>query len=276
MSDAIPPRLSVSSADTWHECRAKWKAKYLDRIEDPPGPEALAGTLTHLLLEHLLSVPVGLRDRHTTAALAAELWPDDLPDVLRERALLLSFAALELPELTTLGPATPSTAERRLETELGGVPFVGIVDRTDELPSGAARVVDYKTGKRPDRDDWLEPKRRQVLLYAAAVEAVDRRPVTEASIVWIPIAHTDDVEVSRSAVTEAVDWLGETWVQIGRAAELGVYEPDPGPLCSWCPAVAGCEPGLEAVRRRARNPSKSLGQHGIDALAAEADAEPPF
>jgi hypothetical protein len=109
-----------------------------------------------------------------------------------------------------------------------------------------------------------------VLLYAAAVEAADRRPVSQASIVWIPIAHTDDVPVTRSALTEAVDWLAGVWQQIGSAAETGQYAAHAGPLCSWCPAVAGCPDGMDAVRQRAKRRGKSLGQHGVAALAAEA------
>lgn len=263
-----PRRLSFSAADTWDGCPKKWHAKYVDHIDDPSGPEALAGTLTHTLLEHIIALPAEKRDAKAIGRLAHEHWPEDTPDSARSKAIMLTFAALRLPELSAGTVATTAVAERRIETELGGVPFVAVIDRTDTLPSGAAAILDYKTGKR--NGAFLDSKRTQVMLYAASVEAADRRPVAEASIVWIPLAITDRWPVARSDLTEAVDWLGNIAGEIAHAEETGVYKPKPGHLCSWCPVVATCPEGMDAVRRRARNPSKSLGDHGIAALAAEA------
>lgn len=262
-----PATISVSAADTYDKCPRQWHAKYVLRLEDPSGPEAIAGTLTHTVLEHLAAEPPERRNLRTAASIADLYWPE-VDAALRAKAMAFVSLALKLP--TSRQPGTV-VAERRVETELAGIPFVGIIDLTETTASGAAIVTDWKTGKRPDRADWLEPKLRQVTLYAAAVEAHDKRPVAEGRIVWIPIGHIDVVPITRSAITEAVDWLGNIWTSIEQDLAEDRFDPSPGPLCSWCPACGDCPEGMVAIRARAKRPGKSLGDHGIAALAAEAE-----
>ena len=39
-----PPRLSPSGAGTFEQCPRRWRHRYVDRLPDPPGEAALAGS----------------------------------------------------------------------------------------------------------------------------------------------------------------------------------------------------------------------------------------
>ena len=43
-ADAGVRHLSPSSAGAYEQCPRRWKFRYLDRLPDPPGQAALAGT----------------------------------------------------------------------------------------------------------------------------------------------------------------------------------------------------------------------------------------
>ena len=73
--------------------------------------------------------------------------------------------------------------EQRLEVELCGVPFVGIVDRVDHGPDGLV-ITDYKSGQ-PPRPAQVEEKLDQVLLYAGAVAAATGEQPTRARLLYL-------------------------------------------------------------------------------------------
>lgn len=258
-----PAYLSPSAADTYESCPQKWYAKYVMKVPDPAGPEAEVGTLAHAVLEGLAAFPPGERTAAAALALADEQWAG----VDRgQRRLAWGHVVRALRNLeVTHGDVV--SAEEVLEVSIGGVPFKGIIDRADELPSGAVRILDYKTGKRPGRSDWLEDKRRTLMLYAAGFEVAHERPVQEAALVWTATGVVDDFDVDDFVVAGAVKWFAGVWNDLNESLDSGDFPPRPGNLCSWCPGAGNCSAGQEAILARARE-GKSIGPFGEPIVAA--------
>ncbi len=161
---------------------------------------------------------------------------------------------------------------RRLIVSVERVPTVPTacvqVDSPDSLfLCGEQMVPTHNTGKRPGRADWMAGKRRTLMLYSAAYEVVEGRPVHEAALVWTASGKVDDYEVDDIEIAGAVRWFRQTWETLLEALDRGRFEADPGPLCSWCPGAGSCPAGQEAILERARA-GKSIGPFGEPIVAA--------
>ncbi len=249
--------LSPSSASTFRQCPRRWKHRYLDRLPDPKGIPALVGTFVHRVLEELMTKSPSQRTLEEARGLARQLWPEVADDE--------DFVALLLDEASQRGvrwqawrlienyfemedPTSVDVAEReqRLEVALAGVPFVGVVDRTERTPNGM-RVTDYKTGRAPT-PRYLDDKLDQVWLYAAALEASDQ-PVDEVRLMYLTGTNVDRAR-DEEAISSAVDRHATTWSEIGVAIDGDEFPTRTGPLCGWCPYTASCPEGrVEAERR---------------------------
>lgn len=272
-----PQRLSVSQANTYAKCARRWWWQYIAGIKDPPGPDAIRGTLVHKVLEHLCLLPPGQRTIDAAARIALEHWntTDDgpVPAWVRRVAWRNVVRALRLPEVTE--PAAAGV-EVGFDVTLNGVPFRGFIDRVTNGPDGI-EIDDYKDGNVPRYDDGRAEKKRQIVLYAAAYELGPQplnpdglvRPVA-GSLIYTAAGVVDRYPITGQAVSSAVRWLRRQWDGIQTARVSGEFPTNPGPLCSWCPAVGRCPDGLRATATRAANPDKSLGEHGRLALTVEA------
>jgi len=252
-----PRRLSPSGAATFRQCARRWRFRYLDGRDDPPTAPALIGSFVHRVLEELLAQSPSHRTEDKARVLARSVWPDTASDD--------AFVALDLDErrqrafrwrawqaiqgyFAVEDPASVDVVEReqRLECEVGGVPFVGVVDRTERAADGLV-VTDYKTGRRPSAR-FCEERLDQVLLYAAALGCTGERP-RRARLLYLG-AGSLDVEAEPERVAGAVGTFARTWDDIGRARRDEDFAPRPGPLCGWCPFVSECPEGRLEIERR--------------------------
>lgn len=194
----------------------------MERLPDPPGVPALVGTLAHRVLELLCQEPPRRRDRRRARALAGVCWPEMAghPDFAR-----LDLSAREVRAFKwrvwravegLWGLEDPASVavvatEQRVEVALGGVPFVGVVDRVDESADGTV-ATDYKSGQPPplDRPGRMAEKLHQVLLYAAALEAVSGCRPVRARLLYLG-ATVVEVAASEGATGAAVEALAATW-----------------------------------------------------------------
>ncbi|HZC27461.1 MAG TPA: PD-(D/E)XK nuclease family protein, partial [Actinopolymorphaceae bacterium] len=160
--------LSPSRASDFVSCPLRYRFRVIDRIPEPPSPAAVRGTVVHAVLERLFDLPAASRTVEQAVTLLEPQWkalveaepelaglfgdddgafvPERLENFLAEaRGLLDGYFRLEDP--TRLEPA-----EREMYVECvldSGLMLRGYIDRLDEAPDGALRVVDYKTGKAP-------------------------------------------------------------------------------------------------------------------------------
>jgi putative RecB family exonuclease len=260
---AMPRHLSPSSAALFEQCPRRWRLRYVEKLTEPAGEEALVGTFAHRVLELLLAEPPARRTQEQAKVIAREVWPDTEADPDYQALALdeegarrfrwkgwLAIAGLWQHE----DPATVRVAatERHVQAELDGVPFLGVVDRIDHCDDGLV-VTDYKTGRAPSRR-FQDDKLSQVLLYAAAVEAADGQAPSRARLVYLGGDRRPGRVIETMATPDAragaVAALRATWDRLGQAATSGAFEPSPGPLCGWCPFAERCEEGLVEIRRR--------------------------
>ena len=268
----LPRYLSPSSAGTFNQCARRWKLRYHDKLPDPPGEAALAGTFAHRVLELLFQLDAHERTKDTAKQLARQVWPDternaDFVALGLDEAGARAFRwkgwqAIEgLWALEDPTDVTVAATEHDVVTALGAVPFRGIVDRLD-LDDDGLTVTDYKSGKAPSAR-FSDDRLHQVLLYAAAVEMTEGERPVRARLLYlgqkaIEVAVTDD------AVAPVLESLTDTWSRLGTSCSTQTFDPSPGPLCGWCPYVAHCAEGRAEVQRR----------HDLGVLSPNAPATP--
>jgi putative RecB family exonuclease len=268
-----PRRLSPSGAGTFEQCPRRWRMRYVERLPDPPGEAALAGSFAHRVLELLMQ-----RDPHErTVAIAKAIARAEWPSVEADhdfRALGFDEAgskhfrwkawqaieglwALEDPKAVDV-----RATEHDVEADLGGVPFRGIVDRLDDEGDGLV-VTDYKSGKAPSAR-FRRGRLDQVLLYAAAVEQATGEMPVHARLLYLgqrPVG----IKVTREEIDSVVDKLAGTWAAINTACDTDKFEPRTGPLCGWCPYVDRCPEGTkEVAKRQAKKDADAAAMRGGD------------
>lgn len=258
-----PTYLSPSSAGTYRSCARRWKFRYIDRLPDPAGEAALAGTLAHRVLEVLLQEDPGDRTIDRAKAIAREVWPEtgDDPDFQalelntdeQRRFRWLAWTAIEgLWQLEDPTQIVVEATEKKIDTMLGDVPFRGIVDRLDRLvataDTGPLVVSDYKSGRAPS-ERFERGRLEQVLLYAAAVEASTGERPEFARLLYLG-QRVIETPVTEALLARSVADLSDTWERMIADVDAEVYEPTPGPLCGWCPYASECPEGLAELENR--------------------------
>jgi putative RecB family exonuclease len=135
----------------------------------------------------------------------------------------------------------PLEREAFVETTLdNGLLLRGIIDRLDEAPDGALRVVDYKTSKSPA--EGFEFKALfQLRIYALILWR--SRGVVPRMLQLVYLGTTSEMvryepdETDLRATERKVEAI---WDAISEARASGVFEPSPGRQCDWCAFKAHC------------------------------------
>lgn len=255
---ARPRHLSPSSATLFTQCPRRWRLRYVDRVEEPAGEAAVVGTFAHRVLEVLLGEAPEHRTKDRAKLIAREVWPETErhPDFVAlgldtagaRRVRWKGWLAIEgLWAHEDPSAVQVRATERRVSATIGGVPFLGVVDRLDDCPDGLV-VTDYKSGRAPSTR-FREDKLGQVLLYAAAVAETDGESPVRARLVYLGDTVVE-ADATPDRVAEAVGGLRSVWDELAVAAATDDFGPRPGPLCGWCPHVGSCAEGRAEVQRR--------------------------
>src|SRR3954451_5148515 len=239
--------LSPSRAGDFLSCPLLYRFRTIDRLPEPPSPDAVRGTVVHKVLEDLFDLPAAERTPSRAADLLvpawesvlerepeiAEMFGEDGPQVGRWLASceesLHRYFALEDP--TRLEPAE---RELYVETLLDSKLLLrGFVDRLDVAPTGEIRVVDYKTGKAPH--EAFEAKALfQMKFYALVIWRT--RGVVPRMLQLIYLGSGELLRYSPDerdllATERKVEAL---WKAILTARETGDWRPNRSAMCDWC------------------------------------------
>jgi putative RecB family exonuclease len=262
-----PWALSPSRAGDFMTCPLLYRFRVIDRLPEPSSAITTRGTLVHGVLERLFDSPAPERTIDRAASLLEPEWQR----LLEERPELIElFASVEAPaeassdSVANTGAAVtawlasarvlletyfaledptriePNQRELLVEAELSdGVRLRGFVDRVDVAPTGATRIVDYKTGRSPS--ELFEGKALfQLKFYALVMWRVGGTIPALLKLLYLgdgqELTYAPD-EADLLATERKVRAL---WVAIERALEKRDFPPHTSRLCDWCAHKALC------------------------------------
>ena len=275
-----PSSLSPSRASDFLTCPLLYRFRVIDRLPERPSPAATRGTVVHAVLERLFDLPAAERTPANAHDMVVPQWerlleeepelaelflpveqdetpPDDptpSPEARRDewlqsaRDLLDSYFELEDPSRLE-----PAERELFVEHDLeSGLRLRGYVDRLDVAPTGALRVVDYKTGRAP-REGFEAKAMFQMRFYALVLWRLRGEVPRLLQLLYLgsgEILRYEPDEADLRATERKVEAI---WAAIQRATENGDWRPNPTRLCDWCdhqalcPAYGGTPPELPVL-----------------------------
>ena len=244
--------LSPSRAGDFLACPLLFRYRTIDRLPTTSSPDAVRGTLVHQVLEDVFDLPAAERTPAAAHALLEPAWA-----TLRERSQQVRDVAATLDEPAWLQSAhevldrwfvledptrlEPAEREAYVEATLpSGLTLRGVIDRLDETPDGALRVVDYKTASAV-KEGFEQTALFQLRLYALALWR--SRGVVPSMLQLVYLGEVSEMvryepdEQDLLATERKVDAI---WAAIEEARRTGVFEPSPGRQCDWCDYKAHC------------------------------------
>jgi len=244
--------LSPSRAGDFMTCPLLFRFRTIDRLPSLPSPAATRGTVVHSVLERLFELPAPERTPDTARALLRPEWErlvEAEPEVASlfvdeaelsawltsAEELLQGYFSLEDPTRVLV-----SEREQYVEVVLpGGLRLRGIIDRLDVAPTGAVRLVDYKTGRAP-REAFEGKALFQMKFYALVLWRT-----TGTIPALLQLMYLGDRAILRYSPEES-DLLAverkllALWEAIEKATQLQEFRPRRSRLCDWCDHQALC------------------------------------
>jgi DNA helicase II / ATP-dependent DNA helicase PcrA len=223
------PRLAVTGLVSYARCPRQCFWDVVERRPRPLRPAARIGSLVHGWIEREAAGQGSL--------LAAEDEPDAWIAELKAAFLASPWAQRR-----------PRAVERPFVLSAGKTTVRGRVDAVYDLagPSGGLEIVDFKTGRRPARDD--RGAGFQLDLYAlAAVDCWGRDAAGLRTTEWYV---REGAGVSRDWDGAAVDAVRGRLGGLLESVAAGRFGPVPGSYCGRCAHVAACPEGQAAPAGR--------------------------
>jgi putative RecB family exonuclease len=258
--------ISPSRAGDFLACPLLYRFRTIDRLPEPPSPDAVRGTVVHKVLEDLFDAPAAERTPERAGDMLAPTWellleadpalaemfggegPDLAAWLVSCRTVLDRYFDLEDPR--RLEPA-----ERELYVEAlldSKLLLRGFVDRVDVAPDGRIRVVDYKTGRSPG--EGYEAKALfQMKFYALVLWRLRGVVPSVLQLVYLGNGEILRYEPDEDDLRATERKVEAVWRAIRLAQETGDWRPSPSRLCDWCsfhqfcPTKGGTIPPLPEV-----------------------------
>lgn len=248
---AVLGALSPSRASDFMTCPLLYRFRSVDKLPEPPSPDAVRGTVVHKVLEDLFDLPAVERTAATALDMLAPAWStlqetepalaQMLPEEERERWMSSCRTVLER-YFTIEDPSRLEPAERELyvETVLDSKLLLrGFVDRLDIAPTGEVRVVDYKTGRAP-RPGFEAKALFQMKFYALVMWRVRGEIPTLLQLLYLGSGEVLRYQPDEADLRATERKVVAIWQAIKAAEQSGDWRPSPGKLCSWCAHQAIC------------------------------------
>ena len=255
-------RVTPARLGTWADCPRRYRLTYVDRPAPPRSGARAASTLgavVHLALRSFYDLPVTQRAPDAAAAQVDRHWSaEGFRDAaqaagyrLRAREWVAEYAA------GAGAGATPVAVERWVSVPTSRIVAEGRADRIDRRPAADGVdelvVVDYKTGRAPDRDEALRSP--ALALYALGARHTMHRACTRVELHHLPTgevtAATHDEASLHGHLTRAEDAAEEAADAADVLAAGGdrdaLFPPRPAPRCGSCDVRRHCPEGRAAA-----------------------------
>ncbi len=234
------------------QCPLLFRLRAVDRLPEPGSLATHKGTLVHAVLEHLFDLPAAQRTPAAALEALPGQWqahqerspevmslfagPEQVSSWLQEaRDLIESYFRME-------NPVRLEPAQRELLVEAqtkGGLLLRGFVDRLDIAPSGAMRVVDYKTGKSPSprfQDEALF----QMRFYALVLYHQRGQAPARTQLLYLKDGRTLTHDPHQSELEMVETKVERIWDEVEDCARSNTFTPRRSRLCDWCAFQPQC------------------------------------
>jgi len=234
-------RLSPSQAGAYDTCPRQYVLERRLRLGDSASVYAHFGQLSHDVLERAEREVIGTGARHAelerVLEIVDEVWENadfgtpDLNEAWKHKAVeMLTKLYEKWP-----GKGEPIDVELDVESDIGGVRWLGRIDRLERTDEGY-RVVDYKTGTRA-LTQAEAAESIQLAFYALAVQREHGNVV--ASEMWYPRHNTKSVATRGLALHQLPDVTGRMQ-EITRSIRDEIWGPKVGDQCKRCDFRRSC------------------------------------
>ena len=212
---------SYSSIKTFEQCPKKYfHLKVVKDVKDEPGPEAQYGTAVHLAAEEFI------RDGKPIPEKFAFMRP-----VLEPLAAKPGEKHCEL----RLGVAKTDTGFAPTSFFAKDVWYRGIVDLLI-IDGDKGWMIDYKTGKNAK---YADLKQLDLMAGALFVKYPDLK-VIKSGLAYVVSQEFPKKTHKRKHLNQYLSVFENQLDRLEAAMENGIWNPQSGPLCGWCPVTA-CE-----------------------------------
>lgn len=273
MSDSL--RLSFSSISTFKQCQKRWKFRYIDKLEDPPGYPAVLGTFVHLVLEEFFKLDLFERDVENAKILARKLWEEfsktenflsvvenseQAHREFRQKAWVSISGIWEFEDpkkVNVIATEAPFT----LKFEDTDVSVTGFIDRI-EAKNGKYEIGDFKTGKAP-RKQYQQDKLLQLRIYGLAVHESTGEMPSKGKLLYLGSEIVSE-NYSKLKFAQVERVVNDTAVNIRLVKNNENFEASVGPLCAWCSYVDRCDEGKKEIAARYKKGSIKKNAPGYE------------
>jgi superfamily I DNA/RNA helicase/RecB family exonuclease len=234
-------RLSPSQAESYAGCPRRYVLERRLRLGDTTSAYAQFGVLVHEVLERAEREVIGTGEWHAPLSRALEIVDDVWEHADFGGAVLTgAWKAKAVEMLAKLyerwpGRGEPVAVELAVESLIGGVTWIGRIDRLERNDEGV-RVVDYKTGTGyPTMDEAAESI--QLAFYAMAVGESGDEVI--ASEMWFPRARSVKV-ITRELAMHMVDEIRGRLEDITNRIAGEDWAPQVSAGCNRCDFRQSC------------------------------------
>lgn len=241
----LPSALSPSRLSDFQACPRRYQHASIERIPQPATYATAKGRFVHYVFEHLFLLSANERTIDAARALVAPAVDEiltedvrheiDLDDAMLKRLLeetetiIIRYFEMEDP-----AKVASEGVELRIGVNVAGAPLFGILDRLDRDEDGSLTIVDYKTGRLPNRN-YDSQTFANTELYAALCEAeLGERP---AKIRLMYVTHGEAIErpISIVNVNARAQAAVSAWTKINRYYDDGEFPATPSKnACRFC------------------------------------------
>lgn len=233
----LPPlkhkKMSYSQFEVFKLCPLKYNYRYLMKVPVPSSHAANFGSSIHDTLNELYQMLK--RSEKVNIMKMKELYEKNwIPygyeseaheNTRKEKGFKLLkdfFDANSKPWII------PEYLEKCFNLKIGKYWVSGRIDRIDMLEDGTYEVIDYKTGREPEKEDLS--KNLQLSIYALACRDIFHLPVSHLSLYYLEnnnkISTSRDDSILKNSIEEIEKLICEM--------ENSDFMPKPGYLCQFC------------------------------------------
>jgi DNA helicase-2/ATP-dependent DNA helicase PcrA len=236
---------SFSQLDTYQSCPLKYKYQYVLKIPTLPSAAASFGQTIHQTLQKFYRLY--RLNQNPSLKLMIELYQDSwIPlgytskgyerKMKKEGEKILEefYKKYHSKNLRILD------LEKWFKIKIGNNIFIsGFIDRVDLLDKDRLEIIDYKTGKQPERKELEHSLQLGIYALAASDKGLYRRKVNDIVLSFHFLQ--DGEKISIKTTDQHLSKIRKDVKETAQKINQSNFEPKTGPWCDFCPFKINCE-----------------------------------